>query len=161
MRQRSWNEFAADRPELAAGVRDLLHRTGTALAYLATITKDGGPRINPIAPLIVDGGLYTVLASGPKRDDLIRDRRFALHSSADPDNEDTFSARGQAVRITDPGKAGRIEAAFWAERGRDGRPDEAREQTVFELKLELCSVKRTTGHLDTRPSREIWRANRM
>ena len=52
----TWQEFATDEPRMAAlGEKMLLlGDTGTGLlgglAYLATIRKDGGPRVHPISP---------------------------------------------------------------------------------------------------------------
>src|SRR5262245_24880270 len=82
-----WQTFAESNPVLAAqGQRLLLLGAEygdflAGLAYLATIRPDGGPRIHPISPALLDGHLYAfILTSSPKYGDLRRDGRFALHS---------------------------------------------------------------------------------
>ena len=75
----TWAELTAAEPELtAAGER--LFRTFT-LAFLATVRADGGPRVHPVTITVHDGRLYVFLVHGtPKRHDLLRDPRYALHS---------------------------------------------------------------------------------
>jgi nitroimidazol reductase NimA-like FMN-containing flavoprotein (pyridoxamine 5'-phosphate oxidase superfamily) len=75
----TWAEIAAGAPELAReGER--LFRVFT-LAYLATVRADGGPRVHPVTITVHDGRLYVFLVRGtPKRSDLLRDPRYALHS---------------------------------------------------------------------------------
>jgi hypothetical protein len=75
----TWAELAADEPELAeAGER--IFRAFT-LAFLATVRADGGPRVHPVTITVHGGRLYAFLVHGtPKRSDLLRDARYALHS---------------------------------------------------------------------------------
>jgi nitroimidazol reductase NimA-like FMN-containing flavoprotein (pyridoxamine 5'-phosphate oxidase superfamily) len=75
----TWAELAAAEPDIAcAGER--LFRAFT-LAFLATVRADGGPRVHPVTITVHDGRLYVFLVHGtPKRADLLRDPRFALHS---------------------------------------------------------------------------------
>jgi Pyridoxamine 5'-phosphate oxidase/Biotin-lipoyl like len=75
----TWAEVAAEAPELAREGERLL-RIFT-LAYLATVRLDGGPRVHPVTITVHDGRLYAFLVRDtPKRADLLRDRRYALHS---------------------------------------------------------------------------------
>jgi len=75
----TWGDLAREAPELAAAGERLL-RTFT-LAFLATVRADGGPRLHPVTVTLHDGRLYAFLVSGtPKRSDLLRDPRYALHS---------------------------------------------------------------------------------
>ncbi len=76
----TWSEFAAAAPELATPIRELLHQYGRGMAYLATIRQDGGPRLHPVSPIVTDESLYCFVIASPKRDDLFRDGRFALHT---------------------------------------------------------------------------------
>jgi nitroimidazol reductase NimA-like FMN-containing flavoprotein (pyridoxamine 5'-phosphate oxidase superfamily) len=75
----TWAELAAAEADLAsAGER--LFRAFT-LAFLATVRADGGPRVHPVTITVHDGRLYVFLVHGtPKRRDLLRDPRYALHS---------------------------------------------------------------------------------
>ena len=76
----SWEEFEEGRPDLAAAGRALFYQFGVGLAFLATVRRDGGPRVHPMCPLIHGGGLFAFIVPGPKQADLRRDGRYALHS---------------------------------------------------------------------------------
>jgi hypothetical protein len=78
----TWAEFEAEAPELAARARGFLdahtHKT------LATLRKDGSPRISGTECEIEDGQLqFGAMWRGVKALDLLRDPRFALHSGSD------------------------------------------------------------------------------
>ena len=78
----SWSEFEAAAPELAQRVRERLdaHRHKT----IATIRRDGSPRISGIETEVRDGELLTgSMWQALKARDLQRDPRFALHSGSD------------------------------------------------------------------------------
>ncbi|HEX2105932.1 MAG TPA: pyridoxamine 5'-phosphate oxidase family protein [Solirubrobacteraceae bacterium] len=81
----SWSEVERQAPELSALARELLdafrHKT------LATIRRDGSPRISGTELEISDGELWLgSMWRSVKALDLLRDPRFALHSgSPDPD----------------------------------------------------------------------------
>ena len=75
----SWRDVAAGAPELAAAA-ERIFRSFT-LAYLATVRADGGPRVHPVTITLHGGELWVFLVRGtPKRRDLLRDPRYALHS---------------------------------------------------------------------------------
>ena len=153
----SWATFAAERPDLAQGGRDLLYQFGVGLGFLATVRRDGGPRVHPVCPILHDGELYLLLIPSPKRDDLLRDKRFALHSFPADDNEDAFSVTGTAELVDDP--ALREAAIARVPRGaadaprRSQRPDA---QRLFACRLDRCLLTRTDGHGDPRPRHETW-----
>jgi hypothetical protein len=92
-----WGELKSHRADLAEAGRSLLYQYGVGLAFLGTVRPDGGPRLHPICPLSGEDGLYTFVIPSPKRTDLVRDGRFALHSFAAEDNEDAFYVTGRAV----------------------------------------------------------------
>ena len=75
----SWKVFADDCPELASlGYEKLNGR----IVYLATIKKDGSPRLHPVTPAIGNGMLFMFTEpSSPKIGDLKRDGRYAMHSA--------------------------------------------------------------------------------
>jgi Pyridoxamine 5'-phosphate oxidase len=82
----SWRTFAAEAPELAERARAFLdaHKHKT----LATLRKDGSPRISGTESEIVDGELqFGSMWRGVKALDLLRDPRFALHSGSDDPSE--------------------------------------------------------------------------
>lgn len=80
----SWHEVEREAPELAQVARGFLdahtHKT------IATLRRDGSPRISGIECYFVDGDLWFGAMGGSlKARDLQRDPRFALHSgSEDP-----------------------------------------------------------------------------
>lgn len=80
----SWGEFENEAPELAARARTYLEaRTHLTIA---TLRRDGSPRISGTECEIVDGQLrFGAMWRSMKALDLLRDPRFALHSgSEDP-----------------------------------------------------------------------------
>ena len=48
----TWKEFADSDPRLAEIGTGLLFQFGVGLAFLATIRKDGGPRLHPFCPVM-------------------------------------------------------------------------------------------------------------
>ena len=81
----SWSDFEAEAPELAARVRERLDAHGHKT--IATIRRDGSPRISGTETELSDGELWIgSMRDALKARDLQRDPRFALHSaSEDPD----------------------------------------------------------------------------
>ena len=81
----SWSEFAAAAPTLADRVKTRFdeHKHKT----MATIRKDGGPRISGTETQFQDGELFIgSMWQALKALDLRRDPRFAIHSATiDPD----------------------------------------------------------------------------
>ena len=66
----TWAEFAAAAPELAErGFRQL----SIPVAYLATVRKDGAPRLHPLSPMFADGRLFVAIQStSPRRRSIAR-----------------------------------------------------------------------------------------
>jgi hypothetical protein len=100
-----WTEFQRVRPDLAEAGRRLLYQFGVGLAFLATVRADGSPRLHPMCPLVTDDALVGFLQPSPKRGDLHRDGRYALHAFPPDDNEDAFYLSGRAVLVDDPSAA--------------------------------------------------------
>ena len=105
-RMPSWNEFEAAAPELAEQVRRRLdahtHKT------IATVRRDGSPRISGIETTFRDGELWIgSMWQARKARDLQRDPRFALHSGSDEPSEWQGDAKlaGVAEEITEPERA--------------------------------------------------------
>jgi hypothetical protein len=97
----TWDVFAATAPDLAEKGRNLLYRTGTGEALLATVQRDSPPRIHPIAIAIAEGGLYAFILPSPKLSDLERDGRYALHAYPDPATPYELQIRGRVRRADD------------------------------------------------------------
>jgi hypothetical protein len=97
-----WSEFAAERPDMAEAGRTLIYQFRVGLGYLATVRKDGGPRVHPVCPVLANDGLYVFVGNhSPKLRDLLRDGRYALHSFPNPQVDDEFTVAGRAERVDD------------------------------------------------------------
>lgn len=99
----SWSEFEAEAPELAARVRERLeaHKHKT----IATIRRDGSPRISGTEAQLEDGELWIgSMPNALKARDLQRDPRFALHSGSDEPDDWTGDAKvaGLAEEVESP-----------------------------------------------------------
>ena len=100
----TWKEFAAAEPQLADTGRALLFQFGVGLAFLATVRRDGAPRLHPVCPVLSDDRLYVLITpTSPKRGDLQRDGRFALQTFPQPKpGSDEFYVAGTARLVEDP-----------------------------------------------------------
>jgi len=99
----AWTDFEAAAPELAAAVRERLdahtHKT------IATIRRDGSPRISGTETTFRDGELWIgSMWEARKALDLQRDPRFALHSGSDEPSDWKGDAKlaGVVEEITEP-----------------------------------------------------------
>ena len=104
-----WSDVEAEAPELAARAKTLfdahVHKT------IATLRRDGSPRISGIELSFVDGDLWTgSMWQAVKALDLQRDPRYALHSGSDDPEEWKGDAKvaGLAEEITDPERKAQI-----------------------------------------------------
>jgi hypothetical protein len=102
-RMPSWSDFEHEAPDLARRVRERLdartHKT------IATLRRDGSPRISGTEARFADGELWIgSMWEARKALDLRRDPRFALHSGSDDPPGWTGDAKvaGVAEEITDP-----------------------------------------------------------
>jgi hypothetical protein len=98
----SWSEFEAEAPALAERVRARLaaHKHMT----LATVRRDGSPRISGTEAEIKEGDLWIgSMWQARKARDLQRDPRYALHSGSDDPSKWTGDAKlaGVAEEIVD------------------------------------------------------------
>jgi hypothetical protein len=153
-----WADFRRMRPDLAGAGYDLLYQFGLGLAFLATTRSDGGPRVHPMCPVIDDAGLYGFIVPSPKRADLHRDRRYAMHSFPADDNENALYLTGEAWMIGDAAIRAGLEARFVAERKWNSLPEDFHEQELFEFGIERCLHTTTTKHGDPNPQHSVWRA---
>ncbi len=82
----------------------MLYQVPVGLGYMATVRKDGGPRVHPVCPVIENDGLYVFIGNhSPKLHDLLRDGRYALHTFPLPDIDDEFYASGRVTRVDESG----------------------------------------------------------
>jgi hypothetical protein len=105
----SWNDVLADAPDLAERVQarfeSAKHHT------LATLRRDGSPRISGTEVTFADGDAWLGSMDGARKArDLQRDPRFALHSSTADETLADGDARisGRAIDVTDPAEIARV-----------------------------------------------------
>ncbi len=155
----TWADFERESSAMATAGHVLLYQFGVGLGYLATVRRDGGPRMHPICPVVLDGHLYGLIGPSPKRRDLLRDSRFALHSLASPKADDEFYLTGRAVRCTDAALTERVRAAFVATGGHSSN-----DELLFEFHLEhaLLATYKPRGEPDNWPPVYTkWRAAKL
>jgi hypothetical protein len=114
--------------------------------------------VHPVCPILTDTALYTFLVPSPKRDDLHRDPRYALHGFPSPENEDAFYVTGVARPRPDPGLREVIAAQYFGERDMAEAPPGFETEELFELLVGSCLLTRTTGHGDWEPQHTVWTA---
>jgi hypothetical protein len=154
----TWSRFAAERPDLASAGQQLLYQFGVGLAFLATTRADGGPRLHPMCPILVGDGLYALIIPSPKREDLHRDGRYALHSFPADDNEDAFSITGSAASVENDAVRQAIVDRFLEERRMAEHPATLPTWEPFEFLIGSILLTRTTGHGDPSPRHTMFRA---
>jgi Pyridoxamine 5'-phosphate oxidase len=105
-----WREVETEAPELAARARELFdankHKT------LATLRRDGSPRISGIEIEFDDGELwFGSMWRAVKALDLQRDPRFAIHSASDgADFQADAKVAGRVEEVSSDGRSHRFRA---------------------------------------------------
>ena len=153
-----WEEFKTVQPELAEAGRSLLYQFGVGLAFLATVRRDGGPRVHPVSPLISEDRLCVFVGKDSRKlSDLRRDPRFALHSFPTPSNDDEFYITGAANEITTAELCKKVYTTFVEERATTSFPSQPQDP-LFELLVDKMLHTKTREHGDWEPVRTVWRA---
>jgi hypothetical protein len=119
----TWTELTAHAPRITT-IFSRRHAATGHLCMLATLRKDGFPRISPIEPKVFEGELWLIgMPNTTKFHDLARDARFCLHTAT----VDTHVADGDAklwgvVRnVPDPDLHQRFAEDLFAQTGFDLR----------------------------------------
>ena len=104
---KSWKEFSQEEPELALRGKQMLlqARRCMGLGFLATLRKDGAPRLHPVSLVLSEDHLFVFIPpKSPKCGDLKRDGRYALQACPPPENELglEFCISGAVKCIADP-----------------------------------------------------------
>jgi hypothetical protein len=97
-----WGDLQEQQPRLGA----IAHRrlVGPGVLLVATVRRDGTPRLSPVEPFVLDGDLWlSMLLGSLKAADLLRDPRVLVHSVVTgPDGgEGELKLRGTAEEVTD------------------------------------------------------------
>jgi len=113
MRMASWSDVSLAAPAFAAAVRAILDAHKHKI--LATLRKDGSPRISGIEVDFVDGELWLgAMWQSRKALDLQRDPRFALHSATADHGEawrGDAKIAGWVEEVIDPERKRTVQAA--------------------------------------------------
>ncbi|OGO37181.1 MAG: hypothetical protein A2W35_10665 [Chloroflexi bacterium RBG_16_57_11] len=135
----NWKEFAQAEPSLAQTGANQLFQYEVGLAFLASIRKNGAPRLHPVCPVLSKARLYVlIMPNSPKRLDLERDGRYALQAfPQDKPDSDEFYLSGTARLIDDPA----IYADVLADAKHHANPDEI----LFELEIDRAMHTRWEG----------------
>ena len=170
----SWRQFEAEAPALAQIAARLwpgimaLDRGGPvppgepcfAISFIASIRRDGGPRLHPFCPVLADGRLYAAIPQpSPKGWDLRRDPRCVIHALPGPeDDELCLRARAYEVAADSPVRASVTELV--RRNGVGGMIESVAADPLFEFDLEQVDVARwlDIGQSGTRAVRQQWRA---
>lgn len=154
----TWGNFRQARPDLAEAGRALLYQFGVGLALLATVRRDGGPRVHPMCPVITDDGLFAFIIPSPKLNDLVRDGRYAMHGFPPAESEDAIYLTGSAETRLDASLRRSLATVFLSERGWSSQPPGFEDQGLFEFLIDSCLLTKTTGHGDHEPKHTVWKA---
>ena len=147
----TWSELEKEAPAIADAGRRLLPE----VAFLATVSSSGRPRVHPVCPAIAQGRLWVFVMSGsPKRRDLDDNGWFALHALPGPEDEEFYVA-GTARRVDD--SAAR-EAALAAMPYEDA--DERHLLYEFPPDRALWTTWENFQKPGMRPVHRVWRARR-
>ena len=147
----SWRSFTLAAPAIAdAGARLLAKNE---VAFLATVSRAGRPRIHPFVPKIVDGRLVAfIMDSSPKIQDLRDNGNYSLHALPGAEDEEFFISG--KVQEMDP--AVELRAQAIAAMGFVTTVDE--HEVLFELLIDRALTTRWIdfGTADHRPQRTTW-----
>jgi hypothetical protein len=144
----SWGAFQGSDPQLALLIRELLMQYGQGTAYLATVRRDGGPRVHPVSPIVAGHGLYCFVIASHKRSDLLRDGRYALHSFPAEASDAEAYLSGRARQVVNLSIVDRMAREHRAAAGVDW--------TLFELSIDVAMLHRYTPGTGA----HVWRAPR-
>jgi hypothetical protein len=149
----SWSEFASSAEVLAASGRRLFGGAdGNPIAFLATASPAGNPRLAPVCPIFSGDDLFlSVAQSSPKCGDLRATGHYTLHAFLG-ENDEEFQISGQAEILRSPAQIDAVHS--------DVPFSYETDDPVFRLGIEraLWCYWANVGQPDTRPIRQHWRA---
>lgn len=126
-----------------------MKRLEYGVMYLATVRKNGYPRVHPFTPFVASGHLFAFMEpTSPKALDLQRNRLYAIHSLVTDLNgtNGEFAVTGRAFLVTD--SAARELAV-------KGCPYSPKDRYIcFEFKLEECLTNTYTNDV---PNPKHWK----
>jgi hypothetical protein len=146
----TWKILEEQQPELAAFGCE---RLNGKVAYLATIRKDGSPRVHPMTPIIGQGHFFVFMEpTSPKGHDLQRDGRFAIHCAVSDNSgaSGEFNITGHAHLIDDAElRALAVSLASY---------EVVERYILFEFDIESAA---STVYAEDRAVRRLWKRNKV
>jgi Pyridoxamine 5'-phosphate oxidase len=130
-----------------------------AVAYLATVRRDGAPRLHPFCPIVADGRLFAAIPRrSPKGSDLRRDPRCVIHATPGPD-DDELCIRATASDVTADAATTAVVRTVVARSDVGGMLQSVRHDPIFEFDLIQVDVAHwvNVGQPGTHAVREQWR----
>ena len=86
-----WEEFELATPKIADAGKRLLSQN--EVAFLATVSASGRPRIHPFVPRIVEDKLVAfIMDTSPKIKDLAERRQYSIHTMPGDEDEEFFAS---------------------------------------------------------------------
>jgi hypothetical protein len=147
----SWAAFASAEPDMAEKGRELLYQRGGGEGFLATVARNGVPRIHVLNVGVQDGRLLVfVQGHSAKARDLEANHSYALHAHQDPARPHEFMVRGGARLVTDAGVR-RAAAADWFFTVAESYP-------LYELLIEHALLGERASANDWPPTYRSWRS---
>lgn len=150
----NWKEFTQAEPALAQTGAGQLFQYDVGLAFLATVRKDGAPRLHPVCPVLSKERLYVLITPrSPKRLDLERDGRYALQAFPQPKpDSDEFYLSGKARLVDDPAIRDRVLT--------DAKHHASADEILFELGIDraMHTLWEGFGTPDFHPLHASWTA---
>jgi hypothetical protein len=156
----AWGQFAEARPDMAQLLLGIME--WIPITYLGTVAEDGAPRVHPVCPIIANGRMFVAVApTSPKRLDLQRDGRYAMHALPGKCREVEGTMRGDdEFYIT--GRAMLVEDAETRRLLLDTAKHEIRETDwLFEFDIEraMTAYWEKVGQPGTFAVRQYWHAS--
>ncbi len=149
-----WTEFKRFQPDLAQLGEERFDRTG--LALLATLRKDGWPRVSPVEHLFVGDDLYLgMIWQSRKALDLLRDPRCSLHNAVSDTagGQGEFKVYGKAVEVTNTAERRSYSDAYYEKLKL--RPEELGNYHLFSI--DVSSAAAATLH-QGQWVHDVWRS---
>ena len=118
-----WSDIEHTQPRLARLAQQRL--IGPGVVLVASIRRDGTPRLSPVEPYVLDGDLWlSMMWQSTKARDLLRDPRILVHSviTSRDGAEGEFKIRGTARAENDPALQRRYAGAVAASLGWNPQP---------------------------------------
>lgn len=143
----NWNDVLAAAPELGKLAQERFDATG--LAILATLRRDGSPRVSGIEPSFWEGELWLgSMWQANKARDLQRDPRLALHAATIDKQVTEGDARiaGRAIEI--PGDAEKLAFLRAFNEATGNEVPEAEPMHLFKVDItEVSMIRPAEDHL--------------